>query len=357
MRTLAVATALTAHPLRVAGRRFGGHDALPAPPDRARAGRRHLTVPEGHFAPDPWVPTVPYRELMVSVFYPATSANGPTKQYMTPLESQRNLERENIPGLPLDIMSTVRTNAVVDAKPAGRWHSLPLVVLSPGWTQPRATLTALAEDLASHGYVVAAIDHTYENRATTFPDGHVTDCAACAFDDHEGFWEKFAQVRRRTRRSCSTSCCGTEEVGRPDRPAAHRHDRPLRGRRGHHAGDARRLPHPRRGRHRRQHPRPDPRRPGCRGRSCSWAAWTPTRRAQPGPYDDWETDWTHLTGWKRWLMVSGTVHSSFTDLGVLADQLGVDIGASIDAYRALDDHPELRKGFLRPEPEAAVRSR
>jgi hypothetical protein len=34
-------------------------------------------------------------------------------------------------------------------------------------------------------------------------------------------------------------------------------------------------------------------------------------------------------------MVSGTVHSSFTDLGVLAAQLGVDIGASIDAYRAL----------------------
>jgi hypothetical protein len=35
----------------------------------------------------------------------------------------------------------------------------------------------------------------------------------------------------------------------------------------------------------------------------------------PNPYDGWEKDWTHLTGWKRWLMVSGTVHSSFTDLG------------------------------------------
>ena len=37
---------------------------------------------------------------MVSVFYPATSANGPTKQYMTPLESERNLERDNIRGCP-----------------------------------------------------------------------------------------------------------------------------------------------------------------------------------------------------------------------------------------------------------------
>src|SRR5580658_2433793 len=54
----------------------------------------------------------------------------------------------------------------------------PPVVLSPGFTNPRAVLTALAEDLASHGYVVAGIDHTYESRATAFPDGRVTTCLA-----------------------------------------------------------------------------------------------------------------------------------------------------------------------------------
>ncbi len=41
--------------------------------------------------------------------------------------------------------------------------ALPLIVLSPGFTMPRSTLTALAEDLASHGYVVAGVDHTYES--------------------------------------------------------------------------------------------------------------------------------------------------------------------------------------------------
>jgi predicted dienelactone hydrolase len=64
----------------------------------------------------------------------------------------------------------------------------------------------------------------------------------------------------------------------------------------------------------------------------SMDAYTP---GEPGPYDDWEQDWLRLTGWKRWVMVTGTVHPSFTDLGVLADQLGVDLGASIDAERAL----------------------
>jgi hypothetical protein len=42
-----------------------------------------------------------------------------------------------------------------------------------------------------------------------------------------------------------------------------------------------------------------------------------------------------MTGWKRWVMVKGTVHASFTDPGVLAGQLGVDIGATIDPNRAL----------------------
>jgi predicted dienelactone hydrolase len=51
-------------------------------------------------------------------------------------------------------------------------------VLSPGFTNSRSTLTALAEDLASHGYVVAGIDHTYESHATAFPDGRVTTCLA-----------------------------------------------------------------------------------------------------------------------------------------------------------------------------------
>ncbi len=333
MRTLAVATALTltlslsASPASAATTPF-----LPAPTGHQPVGVTTLSLKDTS-RPDPWVPTVPYRELMVSVFYPATSANGPKKQYMTPLESERNLERQNIPGLPLDVLSTVRTNAAVDAKPAGRRHSLPLVVLSPGWTQPRATLTALAEDLASRGYVVAAIDHTYENRATTFPDGHVTDCAACEVDDQPGIWDKVAQVR-----SKDTSFV-LDELLRSRWGALI--DPQRIGMTGHSAGGAV-TP---------QAMLADPRiRAGADIDGSlhvplpasglarpflflgSMDSYTP---GEPGPYDDWETAWPHLTGWKRWLMVSGTVHSSFTDLGVLAAQLGVDIGASIDAYRAL----------------------
>jgi dienelactone hydrolase len=302
---------------------------------------------------------------MVSVFYPATSGNGPTKQYMTPLESQRNLERQGIPGLPLDILSTVRTNAVVDAKPAGRRHSLPLVVLSPGWTQPRATLTALAEDLASHGYVVVAVDHTYENRATTFPDGHVTDCAACAFDDDEAtFWPKYAQVH-----SADTSFVLDELTGRhPKWQGSDLIDPSRIGMTGHSAGGAVAT----------RAMLADPRiRAGAdldgsvhvtipdSGLSRPFMFMGSTDSYVPGsmgPYRNWEADWPHLTGWKRWIMVSGVDHSSFTDLGVLADQLGIDIGASTTGDRALAITRAYVRAFFdqnlgcRPEPLMAAPS-
>jgi hypothetical protein len=45
-------------------------------------------------------------------------------------------------------------------------------------------------------------------------------------------------------------------------------------------------------------------------------------------------------------MVTGTVHQSFTDLGVFAGQLGIDIGASIDANRALAITRAYTKAFF-----------
>ena len=128
--------------------------------------------------PDPWAAGVSARELMVSLWYPAAPSGGRRARYMTPAESALQLTSRGLTGVPRDALSTVRTNAVTDATPAGRQRDLPLVVLSPGFTNSRSTLTALAEDLASHGYVVAGIDHTYESLATAFPDGRVTTCLA-----------------------------------------------------------------------------------------------------------------------------------------------------------------------------------
>jgi hypothetical protein len=57
-------------------------------------------------------------------------------------------------------------------------------------------------------------------------------------------------------------------------------------------------------------------------------------------------------------MVTGTVHQSFTDLGVFAGQLGIDIGASIDADRALAITRAYTRAFfdlhLRSKPQSLM---
>jgi len=335
MRLLAVATALAAA-MTVAPAVSSASPALhlPSPTGTRPVGVTSLYLKDTS-RPDPWVPSVPHRELMVSLFYPSTGGDGPTRQYMTPTESAAYLEGEDIPDLPLDALSTVATNAVVDAGPAGRRHSRPLVMLSPGYTNSRATLSSLAEDLASHGYVVAVIDHTYENRAMTFPGGRVAGCASCEVDHLPGFSAKLAAGR-----AADASFVLDELTRRRSGPAALIDPRRV-GMTGHSAGGASTI----------QAMLGDRRiRAGINidgsthvpipatGLSRpfmflgSLDNYTP---GQPNPYDDWEQDWTRLTDWRRWLMVSGTVHASFTDLGVLAGQLGLDLGESIDSERAL----------------------
>ncbi|WP_251035884.1 hypothetical protein [Paenibacillus sp. ISL-20] len=50
-----------------------------------------------------------------------------------------------------------------------------MVLLSHGMGTSRVLHASQAENLASHGFIVVTIDHTYSTFATIFPDGRVTD--------------------------------------------------------------------------------------------------------------------------------------------------------------------------------------
>jgi len=327
-----------------------------------RAGTPYLPEPTGPYPagaasvwltdtsrPDPWVAGVNARELMVSLWYPAVPAGGRRARYMTPAESELQLTSRGITGVPPDALSTVQTNAVSDAGPAGRPRSLPLVVLSPGFTNSRSTLTALAEDLASHGYVVAGIDHTYESHATAFPDGRVTTCLA-------------RETPRRDRKEevaagrAADVCFVLDELtgAHPAWPGAGLIDPSRMGMAGHSAGGAATIaamladPRIRAGIDldgATAAPIPDQGlarpflflgkqssyTPGSRGAVTTLRDWKLLR----GAVSTWERDWELLTGWKRWLVVAGAVHASFTDLALLADQAGIDIGAGLSGARSL----------------------
>ena len=88
------------------------------------------------------------RTLLVEVWYPATDAHAGAD-----LDSARQDSYEVLPGFP-----PVTQEAARDAAPrSGRY---PLVVFSHGYGGHRRQSTFLCTHAASHGYVVAACDHT-----------------------------------------------------------------------------------------------------------------------------------------------------------------------------------------------------
>nr|WP_052478024.1 hypothetical protein [Kibdelosporangium sp. MJ126-NF4] len=153
--------------------------AAPATPDLPRpTGPRPIGVTELHLVqhgrPDPFVPGET-RELMVSVWYPALPL-GRRAPYVAPALADYYTATGPPAGLATDwkaIRTHSRTNA--PALPG----KFPVVLYSPGVGNPRALGTILVEELASRGYVVVTIDHTYET-AVAFPDGTVKP--AKAFD-------------------------------------------------------------------------------------------------------------------------------------------------------------------------------
>ena len=114
----------------LAGR--GPRPCLPEPTGPYPAGTAAVWLTDTS-RPDPWVPGLTARELMVSLWYPAVPSEGRRARYMTPAESELQLTSRGITGVPAAVLSTTRTSAVSDARPAGHPRSLPLVVLPPGF--------------------------------------------------------------------------------------------------------------------------------------------------------------------------------------------------------------------------------
>ncbi|APU12254.1 Alpha/beta hydrolase family [Actinoalloteichus sp. GBA129-24] len=146
---------------------------LPAPTGDSDIGSMELHVVD-ETRNDPWVPEVPYRELMVSVWYPTKVAGSDTAPWMPPNSAEKLLaDVEERTGLPMDQVRLPETRGqlgvAVDEVPGGR----PVVLYSPGSGMPRAVGTSVVQELASHGYVVVTVDHTYNARHVEFPGGRV----------------------------------------------------------------------------------------------------------------------------------------------------------------------------------------
>jgi dienelactone hydrolase len=283
---------------------------------------------------DPWVPESGPRELMVSMFYPALLPVGAPRRYLTTAEASTLLTGKGITGVAPEVFAATRSSAREGAPPVPRRHGFPLIVLSPGLGLPRSTLTGLAEDLASKGYVVADIGHNYEAYGTAFPDGHVTTCAVACDSTTD-------PVIGSTVRATDVSFVLNQLTGpTPPWPGARLIDPARIGMAGHSAGGDAAT----------QVLLADQR--VRAGANLDGRFWSPIpasgldrpflmlgreiQHTPSGPDPTWPQTWSHLTGWKRWLTMADAGHTSFTDVFALTDQLGISPPGTISGVRSME---------------------
>ncbi|MGH3588372.1 MAG: alpha/beta hydrolase family protein, partial [Pseudonocardia sp.] len=138
--------------------------SLPAPTGPQPIGTFEMHLVD-HGRTDPWAtpPGAP-RELMVSVWYPAQAGADSPRAPHFPTGVAAHYDQSSgafgiRPGT-VDFAGS-RTHATERAAVAPDATGLPVVLYSPGGGLSRAMGTTLVEELASRGYVVVTVDHTF----------------------------------------------------------------------------------------------------------------------------------------------------------------------------------------------------
>ncbi|WP_245614189.1 alpha/beta hydrolase family protein [Actinokineospora inagensis] len=133
------------------------------------------------------------RTVVAQLWYPARNspADAPRAQYLGRTEDEARTVSEalaggvGLPGFLFDGVPLARTHAVPDAAVADGGQRFPIVLFSPGSSGVRTQNTAWAEELASHGYVVAALDHPYDSAAVVLTDGRTITSATVSTGDRD----------------------------------------------------------------------------------------------------------------------------------------------------------------------------
>jgi pimeloyl-ACP methyl ester carboxylesterase len=116
------------------------------------------------------------RELLVWIWYPSATAPRVVPDDYLPLELRplpETADRANIWTLLTRAPENVRGHSAREPNVSSQQPSYPVVIMRAGASASVLTYSTLAEDLASHGYVVVGFDAPYRTGRVIFPDGRV----------------------------------------------------------------------------------------------------------------------------------------------------------------------------------------
>ncbi|MBW4027400.1 alpha/beta hydrolase family protein [Acidipila rosea] len=103
------------------------------------------------------------RELMIQIWYPSAVNRGVRAPY-------RRLRETTLLS---SYDAVLKTHSLLNAPILRESHPYPVILFNPAWEGQRTQNTFQMEDLASHGFVVVAIDHTHNSTPVAFPDGKI----------------------------------------------------------------------------------------------------------------------------------------------------------------------------------------
>jgi dienelactone hydrolase len=123
---------------------------------------------------DPYASTS-VRSLMVSSFYPAALRNdcvSYTSHYMPNATAAFYDEQLGAYGIPAETFTSLQlTHCKGRSQRDSKGQQFPVALFSPGLGNSRLIHSAMAQALASKGYIVITIDHPHDADIVEFPDG------------------------------------------------------------------------------------------------------------------------------------------------------------------------------------------
>ena len=121
------------------------------------------------------------RKVVVNFFYPAREFLQEKQNYLSDkIDEFAFLVAQHyaIPQWLAKRMFTIKTNACANAQLAENTTQYPLILFSHGLLgMPSDMYISLLENLATNGYIVVAIDHSYFNFLTRYNDGTIASSA------------------------------------------------------------------------------------------------------------------------------------------------------------------------------------
>jgi hypothetical protein len=130
------------------------------------------------------------RHIRLQLWYPADpeSITGRAEPWMVDGISHIHaiIQTHGFPSFIWNHTPLMKSHSYADAAPAESADGWPLIIISHGWKGYRGLHADVAEELASHGYVVAAAEHSYGAAAVVLDDGRVLRSSPAVLPERDG---------------------------------------------------------------------------------------------------------------------------------------------------------------------------